>query len=1605
MTSFKAAFCLIISMFCYVSFAQQITVDNTVSPQNLIENTLIQGCVAVSNISSPVNGDVNGIGSFGYFEQNNSSFPFQNGIVLTTGNANSAGNTNNSETLNEGNTTWETDTDLETALGITGTMNATSIEFDFVSISNTIAFNYVLASEEYFENFPCSYSDGFAFLIRESGTTNPYVNIALIPGTSIPVNTNTIHNEIIGSCAAENEQFFEGYDVGDTNYNGRTTVLTATAAIQPNVQYQIKLVIADQSDQNYDSAVFIQGNSFDSTVDLGQDIATCASEMLLDADIQNPQANYSWYLNNSLIAGANQASYNVNESGNYRVVIEIPLVDDVCTIEDTVVIALNSTQTSNPISDFELCDDISSDGVELFDLTTKDAEAIASVSSPGNFIVSYHLTSNDAQNNTNAITGPYQNTTNSETIYIRIEETNNGCLAFNDIALIVNPLPIIIDPSPLEVCDDLNADNRTAIDLSVKNDEITNGQANLNVTYHSTEAAAAAGTNPLPIPYTNTNATEQIFVSVQNSLTGCISTTTLNITVLNNPEISLERHFIDACDADYDGFANFDLTSIIPDVIGNSLNVAITFHETNEDAISGSNAIVNATNYTNTTINEQVVYIRVESGTASCASVAPVEIYTNMLVTETNTGDLEFCDFENDGVEEIYFSSIQSAIANNIPDVFVNFYETEEDRDNNSNAINKYTAYQLTGASSEYYIRIDSPTCIYDSTIELILVPVQEFQPIGDQTVCDIGTAVNLSYFNSLLTNGLEGFNVSYFLTEENAKTNSGALPNSYTNTTNQFTVYARIQSSGNSCYDVTSFQITLLDAPETTSPSNIVICDDDLDGVSNVDLTAVVPEVVSNTNQRSVTFHNSLADANLNSNSITNTNAYNAQTENVYIRVENTVTGCYSIESLSIIVNTIPVFTDITAYQACEDNSDGVADFLLSTKDAEVLNGQTLKNVLYFTNQTDADNRTNVINKNVAFQNTSNPQQIFVRVENATDNSCYDTSSFAIKVGSNPPYNMPTSWSVCDDTTNDGTEIFNLSVKVEEISEGINDNLNVTFYTSLSDAENGTNPLPQNFTNTSNPQNIYVQIDNGSVCKSITSFTVEVIAAPEVNEIQPIRQCDDAFDGTEIFDITIAELAIANVRQDNIEISYFESLNDAQANSNEIINPESYTNISNPQTAYVKVLNTFSGCSVFAPIKLIVDLPPVINNFEVFDTCATATNSFDLNEVNNALVDTNINRIISYFSNQADAQANTNALDTNYTYTTNNDTIYARVQFSTTQCYSVYPFQLRVNPLPLANQPANLEACDDDFDGVLEFDLTQQNAAILSGQNPNEYSVTYYNAIENANEALEPLDTDYYAYNNEEIYARVENIVTGCFSVTSFSALVNRKPYVNIPDQVICLNNSPLVVSATTNNETDQYLWSTGETTPQIAITTVGNYSVTVTSENNCETTSNFTITESESAEIDVVEVLDFSDPNNVTITVTGIGDYLYQLDNDAPQESNVFQNVTLGHHILTVIDRNGCGRVKRAIVVVDAPKFFTPNGDGSNDTWHITGVETLPGTTIHIFDRYGKALKQISSDTQGWDGTYRGSDLPPSDYWYLAEVKRGDTSFEVKGHFALRR
>ncbi len=106
---------------------------------------------------------------------------------------------------------------------------------------------------------------------------------------------------------------------------------------------------------------------------------------------------------------------------------------------------------------------------------------------------------------------------------------------------------------------------------------------------------------------------------------------------------------------------------------------------------------------------------------------------------------------------------------------------------------------------------------------------------------------------------------------------------------------------------------------------------------------------------------------------------------------------------------------------------------------------------------------------------------------------------------------------------------------------------------------------------------------------------------------------------------------------------------------------------------------------------------------------------------------------------------------------------------------------------------------------------------------------------------------------------------------------------------------------------------------------------------------------------------------------------------------------------------DTNGCGVVTEEIAVVGYFAYFSPNGDGINDSWHIEGMEYLNEPVVSIYNRYGKLIKQLNSNDSSWDGTFSGEQMPESDYWFkLSYVDDNGTRLVDKflqKNFALHR
>lgn len=246
-------------------------VDSAFTHQVLVGDTLISGCVTAHNIT--YTGDNRALG---YFNNNSSNFPFESGIILTSGEAINAIGPNNSGSKGTGVGT-SGDVDLNILSGVT-TYDAAILEFDFVPASDTLSFRYVFASEEYNEYTCASVNDAFGFFISGPGIAGPYtggsINIALIPNTTIPVSINTVNNGSIGSNGSvsncpdpiinlgNSAYFYDNAGSPSVQYDGFTMPLTATAIVTACETYHIKLKIADGGDSAFDSGVFIETGSF-----------------------------------------------------------------------------------------------------------------------------------------------------------------------------------------------------------------------------------------------------------------------------------------------------------------------------------------------------------------------------------------------------------------------------------------------------------------------------------------------------------------------------------------------------------------------------------------------------------------------------------------------------------------------------------------------------------------------------------------------------------------------------------------------------------------------------------------------------------------------------------------------------------------------------------------------------------------------------------------------------------------------------------------------------------------------------------------------------------------------------------------------------------------------------------------------------------------------------------------------------------------------------------------------------------------------------------------------------------------------------------------------
>ena len=212
-----------------------------VTPEQIVASLTGAG-VTITNIK--ITGAQTGIGTFTGGTKD--GLAVDAGVIMSTGDIKTAAGPNDNEGTT-GTGSGQGDPDLDKLITPLKTLDAVVIEFDVVTSGETFNISYVFASEEYKEYVDSQFNDVFAFFVDGK-------NIALVPGSSEPVSINTINHK-------KNTKYYQDNPANSgtfgTSFDGFTTELVATTVVTPATTHHIKLAIADASDANLDSAVFL----------------------------------------------------------------------------------------------------------------------------------------------------------------------------------------------------------------------------------------------------------------------------------------------------------------------------------------------------------------------------------------------------------------------------------------------------------------------------------------------------------------------------------------------------------------------------------------------------------------------------------------------------------------------------------------------------------------------------------------------------------------------------------------------------------------------------------------------------------------------------------------------------------------------------------------------------------------------------------------------------------------------------------------------------------------------------------------------------------------------------------------------------------------------------------------------------------------------------------------------------------------------------------------------------------------------------------------------------------------------------------------------------
>lgn len=1570
-------------------FSQSITVNtSTYTVPQLVSDILVNSpCASARNVSWRTGTDFGSTNGIGYFQNTNPAFPFANGVVLTTGDVTRSPGPNTAD-LSDGSPAWTGDAALETALlasGITiNSVNATVLEFDFTSFTTYFNFQFLFASEEY-GTFQCQSPDAFAFLLTDS-VTGITTNLAVIPTTTIPISVETIRNNLYNSsCPSANPGYFGSFNGGaaagssSTNYNGQTIAMNANASLVPNRSYHIKLVIADNNlgGTSYDSAIFIGGSSFVFAQDiLGPDVTLCNNDgtnenYTITSGLDPAVYSFVWKdAAGNPIPGETGPNFTTNVAGTYQLTYYIQASNCEVGTNDITLSYEAAISTPDPVNLYN-CDSGSANYTYNLSYNTPIVD-------PSNqYQISYHNTQPDAQSGVNALPLSYNELAGNlpKTIWTRIVNPTTGCYFTKSFLLDLTTAPVATNPGVLTECETVFGSGIAAFNLQPMTPIILGGQSPLiyNITYHNNATDASLGINPIDITNPIITGNTTIYVRIEtNTDPNCFNVINFNLVVKPRP-------IVDTLPSQY-----VCLEYILPVLT----NPGTYYSGPNQGLPMLTPGTVITTN--------QTIYIYSETGgSPNCSSESSFDVFVIGLLDVT-PGDIISCDsatvpayqypgtqFFTDpartipitpgtvittlGTTTIYltftYSDVTCPTVANDFDITIHQTPTISNTFSNifdCNQINSLPTINTNVGTANYYT-YDIATDIYTPLAFPITTTTAVFA-FAENNGCRSTIYPFTVYIGSLGLANVDLCIAPYALPpapigEYRDAPNGGGNIIPAGNISTNTRVYAYIP--GYACTNDDFFDITF-HQPSLTVPTLSPQCDSYI-LPANPEGGRYFTQAGGTTNAANTEY--------LPGHVIT-------ATETIYIYKESTLTlipVCYNEVQWTITINPRPII-----------DSRGPQVVCYSYALTSLINGGYFEDANGVNPITDFTIDASDLRPGI--EQTTRVKTIYIYAANPNDPTCFSENSFTITLDGIEADDLGPNQTHCDTYTLPALSANNFYYDASHLSGGGNMIAPGTVYT----------------TSTITPIFIYTESFNRFSCKDETSFNIVINDTPVLTPAvqNSIVECNT---------YTLQPLTIGN---------YYTLPGGPTVVGNAlIIVPVTYDINNLPPAviyAYAETATT-PNCSVEEAITITLQ-----NVTELPDVPATC-NNYQL-DPNNLQAGEN------YYS----SPNGVGLLASNATITTT-QTIYIYRNYGT--CSDESDFVVTIIPEPVANPaviPAVCDTYNNEFDGISLFDLTQVQAQVLGAQTPaTDFIFEYFTSFADANNPTATPIANPTAYENDDpftdsIWARISNITStnACFDVTQVNLTINPSPRpILLPEYAICqdyetgtLLNSVLLDTGL-SGPNYSFAWTLngiaiGDITPSITVNTIdtiGLYTVTVT---DLTTTCDITISTTVvlySPHIEIVYSDAFASPSFITINVLGAGsgNYEYQLDGGLFQDSNIFYDVTPGEHEVAVRDKDGkCAPAPQNAIIINYPKFFTPNGDNYHETWNIWNLEaTNPNAPIYIFDRFGKFLKQITPSSKGWDGTFNGQPLPSTDYWFTVDyIEKGSTK-TFKAHFALKR